>query len=153
MRTLCPVRTTEGGEERNGSDPCVLGLQVILKCHRIRCYVTAQGSSVIQINSILLAHAGCIDKNMTQASAFRGDVKKCAGSRFRSSMNKMVTKTKGSRCLWIHTVHHIWCQILQSALHHQPRICMKCSRPTETRMFLIEPPSTISVAHAAAFFF
>lgn len=71
---MCAACLTEG--DRKCSDPCVPGLQVILKCHRIRCYVTAQGTSAIQISSILFACAKCIDRNMTHASVFHGHVNK-----------------------------------------------------------------------------
>lgn len=63
-------------KERKCSDPCWLDLQVILECNGIRRYVTAQMSAVIQINSILFTYANCIDRNMTHAAVFHGDVNK-----------------------------------------------------------------------------
>lgn len=76
MKESVFAHTTEG--ERKCCDPCVLGLQVILKCHGIRYYVAAQVPSVTQINTIFFpsAYASYIDRNVTRASVFHVDYNK-----------------------------------------------------------------------------
>lgn len=74
---LCVCMYDRRGENKC-CDPCVLGLQVILKCHGIRHYATAQVSSVIQIDGTLFpsTYAVYIDRNVTRASVFHVDYNK-----------------------------------------------------------------------------